>query len=112
MGDCFGGSVIAGERLFISREQASGEVKWWGCCYRGLVGGGGNVVGCFICGYASGYCEYPWRFCLGARLQGGLLVGVRCFGVVDVEGFGCEPLFLFGAYCVALMWVCRLLYVW
>ena len=44
----------------------------------------------------SGCCECLWRFCLSVRLRGGLLVGVRCFDVVDVTGLGCELLVLLG----------------
>jgi len=53
-----------------------------------MVGGGGYVVVCFLCGHVSECCKCPWRFCLDVRLRGGLLVVVRCFCVADVGGWG------------------------
>ena len=58
-----------------------------------------------MCEHVSGYCMCPWRFCLGVRLRGVLLVGVRCFGVADVEGVGCELVGLLDAYGVSMMYV-------
>ena len=55
----------------------------------GLVGGGGYIVVCFICGHVYGCCKCPCRFCLGVRLRGGgVLVGVYCFGITVVGGWG------------------------
>ena len=59
-----------------------------------MVGDGGYVVVCSICGHVYRCCQFLWRFCLSVRLRGGLLVGVRCFDVVDVGGLGRELLVL------------------
>ncbi len=86
-----------GSRLTVSRLNASNAFEWWCSCRGGLVGGGGYVVVCSIFGHVSRCCECLWRFYLSVRLRGGLLVGVRCFDVVDVGGLKCELLVLLGA---------------
>ena len=38
--------VIAGGGFSICGLRASSEIVWWCFCWRGLVGGGGDVVIC------------------------------------------------------------------
>ena len=59
---------------------------WW-------VGGGVDVVVCFICGRVLGCGVCPRRYGLGVRLRGGLLARVRFVDVVVIGMSGCD---LFG----------------
>jgi hypothetical protein len=74
---------------------------WTRVCWRWWVGGGMDVVIRFACGHVVGRGACPWRFSLGVRLRGGLLVGVRFVGVVVMGGLGCDLLVLLDA-CVIL----------
>ena len=67
-----------------------------------MVGGGSNVVLCFICGHVFGCCKCLWRCCLGMRFRDGFLVGVRCLDVADVGGLGCEFLILLDAKVISI----------
>ena len=86
--------VTVGDGFSIFGSHASSEVVWW-CFSWGLVGGGGDVVICLACAPVFRRCEGPWRHNLGVRLRGGLLVGLRCFGIFIVGGLGCEHLIFF-----------------
>ena len=63
-----------------------------------MNGGDGDVVIWFVRGHVSRCGGCPWRRpSLGVRLRGGLLVGMRCFGVFVIGELRCELLFLLAA---------------
>ena len=73
---------------------------WWRVCWRWWIESGVDVVIYFACGHGRcGACS--WRYSLGVRLRGGLIVGVRFVGVVVMGGLGCDLSGLFDV-CVIL----------
>ena len=56
----------------------------------------------FVCGHVLRYGVCPWRYSLGVRLRGWLMVGVRVVRIVVIRELGCELLVLLEA-CGILM---------
>ena len=97
MGVWCGWLVIVGGGFSICGLCASGEAVWWRVYWRWLIGGGVDVVICFVFGHVLRCGVCPWRYSLGVRLRGGLLVGVRFVNVVVIRELGSGILVLLEA---------------
>jgi hypothetical protein len=82
IGNWCGWLVLVGGGFSVWGSRVSGGAVWWRVCWRCLIGGDVDVVICFVCGRVLGCGVYPWRYSLGVRLRGGLLVRVRFVDVV------------------------------
>ena len=74
---------------------------WWYVCWRWLIGGSVDVVLWFACGHVLRCGVCPWRYSLGVRVRGGLLVVVRFVVVVVMGELGWDLLVILEA-CVIL----------